>query len=172
MGTTGIKQTMKETREMLVREFSFSKEDGSYSKVLAKAIGKGGLWILREINYIESMHIPSHFKGITATWIKMFHDDGMTYYKEFDIDCHPFQYDVPENWIDRITPSSKDGEEWLAKAKKLSENPKDLTGVEFKLQEREMKVLKKIEGTIWWLVFDSTRGCNYRMRTSVIKDQL
>lgn len=94
MGTTGVPQTAEETRQMLLRDFEYTKPQG-YSHVLASAKGAGGFWILREVEYTDYLgaKIPKH---VTATFIKMSSAAGMTYYKEIDIDCGPLLLLLPK----------------------------------------------------------------------------
>lgn len=110
MGWTGVYMDMASTKKMILKDMDFTRSSFT-SKVLAHARGNGGMWILREIR--ENGKDPF----VTATFVKMEHKKGETTYKEIDIDCHPYYYDCPSSWLNRIQPQYPSGHEWLAKAK-------------------------------------------------------
>ena len=165
MGTTGVYQSPEETRQMLLRDFEYNRPQG-YSKVLASAKGAGGFWILREVEYTYmGEKIPKH---VTATFIKMSHSKGMTYYKELDIDCHPLYYSCPKAWLDRIQPQGKYGEEWLENAKSHHSNTvKIVKGLQIECKGIRLTVDRYYGGGQW--IVRTDMGDPYRMRSSFIQ---
>lgn len=166
MGTTGVAMTAAETRADLLKQFEYQNERG-FSKVLAHAKGRGGFWILREVEYsFNGEHFPAH---TTATFIFMESAGGMTYYKEIDIDCAPYAYDCPKTWLTRIQPSGKDGESWLEKAKAHHANQKKIVpGLKIIYDGKVFEVVE-----LWsrgkWIVRDP-HGTRYSMKSSTIQE--
>lgn len=155
-------QTAEETRQMLLRDFEYTKPQG-YSHVLASAKGAGGFWILREVEYTYmGEQIPKH---VTATFIKMSSAAGMTYYKEIDIDCHPYYYSCPKAWLDRIQPQSRTGEEWLEKAKAHHESkPKVVKGMQVEYRGIVLTVIEYNGGGSW--IVRTQGGDRYSMKSA------
>lgn len=155
----------EETRQMLLRDFEYNRPQG-YSKVLASAKGAGGFWILREVEYTYmGEKIPKH---VTATFIKMSHSKGMTYYKELDIDCHPLYYSCPKAWLDRIQPQCKYGEEWLENAKSHHESkPKVVKGMQVEYRGIVLTVIEYYGGGSW--IVRTQGGDRYRMKSAHIQ---
>jgi len=169
MGTTSIKQSMAETRKMLLREFNFNKDAQNYSNVLASARGKGGFWILRDMSNAEDGVVLS---GITATFIKMNFFSGETFYKEIDIEWHPRAYDCPAGWLEQIKVHCEGGMEWMTKARKYHLSlQKDLSGFKFTMAGVSMAVIEPMTG-IWWKIYDESRGSYHKMRDSMIREYL
>ena len=166
MGTTGVPQTAEETRQMLLRDFEYTKPQG-YSHVLASAKGAGGFWILREVEYTDYLgaKIPKH---VTATFIKMSSAAGMTYYKEIDIDCGPCYYSCPKSWLDRIQPQCSTGEEWLETAKSHHESkPKVVKGMQIEHRGITLTVDSYYGGGSW--IVRTNAGDRYRMKSAHIQ---
>lgn len=113
MGTTGIECSMIEAKKVVIKDFSFKNENLS-SEVLKTAIGKGGIWILRQI---ESKENGKYF---TIDFVKMSHEKGWTYYKEINFEMGPYFYDCPISWLDKLTPYSEDGRKWIEKVRKIN----------------------------------------------------
>lgn len=165
MGTTGVPQTAEETRQMLLRDFEYTKPQG-YSHVLASAKGAGGFWILREVEYTYmGVKIPKH---VTATFIKMSSAAGMTYYKEIDIDCGPCYYSCPKSWLDRIQPQCSTGEEWLETAKSHHESKsKVVKGMQIEHRGITLTVDSYYGGGSW--IVRTNAGDRYRMKSAHIQ---
>lgn len=119
MGWTGVYMDMKSTKTMILKDMNFSGATCT-SKVIGHANGRGGLWILREISHINKDPHPNHVY-VTATFVKIERKKGETFYKEIDIDCHPYYYDCPSSWLNRIQTQYDMGKEWLEKAKKIAD---------------------------------------------------
>lgn len=169
MGTTGIAQTMQETREMLLREFQWDRPQ-SYSHVLASARGKGGFWILREVHGCpeDSTTLVTY---TTATFIKMDFANGSTYYKELDIDCHPLYYSCPKAWLSRIQPQGPGGEEWKERAAAHHTGVVKITsGLPFDINGTTYTVEKFMSGRTW--IVRSPTGKQFRASTSKIRNAL
>lgn len=169
MGTTGISQTMQETREMLLREFQWD-HPSSYSHVLASARGAGGFWILREVHGCmgESSEPVTY---TTATFIKMDFANGSTYYKEMDIDCHPYYYSCPKSWLSRIQPQGPGGEEWKERAAAHHTGVVKITpGLPFVINGTVYTVEKFMSGRTW--IVHSPTGKQFRASTSKIRNAL
>ena len=158
---------------MLLRDFQYDKEDGRYSHVLASAKGTGDFWILLEVNYKESDN-SSFQKRITAIFCKMSSSKGMTYYKEIDIDSHPYYYSCPKSWLDKLQPSTKYGEEWLENARAYhSKEKKICKGMKFKFTGTLYEVVEYYGGGSW-IVSDRSSGTptKYRMKSETIRNSL
>ena len=152
---------------MLLRDFEYNHGSVGSSHVLASVKGVGGFWILREVECTEDLgaKIPKH---VTATFIKMSSAAGMTYYKEIDIDCHPYAYSCPKSWLDQIQPQCVSGEEWLEKAKAHHQNTvKVVKGLRFEFQDHIFTVDHYYGGGSW--VVRTETGNAYRMRSSTIQ---
>ena len=168
MGTTGTWGTIKEVQDNLLKSFEYDKLPLGRSKVLASAKGAGGFWILREVEYMgdDGVYRNTH---TTATFIKMSHSKGMTYYKEMDIDYGPGWNSCPTSWLDRIQPQSRYGEEWLESAKAAHSRKRKITaGQRFMFKDMEWSVVAH-HGGEWWRVRDA-HGCVYRLRSSTIQN--
>lgn len=170
MGTTGVYQTAEETRQMLLRDFEYNRTvngNTEYSHVLASAKGAGGFWILREVEYTDylGVKIPRH---VTATFIKMSHSKGVTYYKEIDIDFGPGYNSCPTSWLDRIQPQSKYGVEWLEHAKKAHAHiVKVCKGMRIEFRGVAMTVDRYYGGGSWVVITDG--GDHFRMKSETIQ---
>jgi hypothetical protein len=163
----------EETRKMLLRDFQFDREDGKFSHVLASAKGKGGFWILTENRWNEKVGDP-FIDAILATFVKMDYGSGMTYFKEIGIECGPCYYDCPKSWLEKVTPISKYGEEWLEKAKAYHSNRQQIgKGLKFQYFGTLYEV-EEYHGGSMWIVVDHTSGTRtrYKMRSSNICEAL
>ena len=112
MGTTGIYKSMTETKKMILQDMEYTNASGTVSKVVSSSPGKGGMWILRKITKPDSEFFYIDF-------VKMEHKAGMTYYKEIGYDIHPYFYDCPLNWLNKIpAPIENSAKEWIENVKK------------------------------------------------------
>lgn len=141
MGTTGIPQSMADTKKMLLKEFSYTNEK-CVSEVLKSRSGKGGMWIFRKI---VSKEFGEYF---TVDFIKMEHEKGWTYYKEMNYEIHPFYYDCPVSWLDSLKPTSETGIEWIEKVKKIQSIVLK-SGMKIKFNKMEYELLYELSATFW-----------------------
>lgn len=165
MGWTGVYMDMKSTKAMILKDMNYSGATCT-SKVIAHANGRGGLWILREI-------IPIGKDPFTiATFIKMSSAKGETTYKEMDIDCHPYAYDCPSAWLNRIQPQYSSGHEWLAKAKNHAHmmSIEIKAGMPFMYNGIDWKVEYKYSPQKW--ACRTAQGKLYVVRNADIKEAL
>ena len=171
MGWTGVYMDMASTKKMVLKDMEWSSEKGS-SKVLAHANGRGGLWILREIQINKSNEYDGRDPYITATFVKMEHKKGETFYKEMDIDVHPYNYDCPSSWLKRIQPQYTMGKEWLEKAVKIADAMKIeiVTGMDFTFNNVKYKSEFKYSSTYW--ACRTSQGKLFKIKTSSIKEVL
>lgn len=169
MGTTGIKQTAEETRQMLLRDFHFDRADGKFSHVVASAKGRGVFWVLCECRYQEVTEGP-FIESTVIICVKMSSAGGWTYYKEMDISCHPLYYDCPKSWLDRVTISGKYAEEWLENARAYhSKQNKIGKGMQFTYMG-VLYELEKYYGGGYWVVIDLLNGGRrYKMSSKNIR---
>lgn len=165
MGATGVYMSMAETKKMILRDMAFTGSKGVY-KVIASAGGRGGLWVLREINPFEGDPF------VTATFVKMEHRKGETTYKEIDIDMHPYYYDCPQSWLTRIVPQGEMGMEWLERGKKYAHVKiiEIKPGMEFHHNSVDWKVEYKYSAQFW--ACRTSQGTLYRVKNSSIREAL
>ena len=174
MGWTGVCMDMAMTKKMVLKDMEWSSEKGS-SKVLAHANGRGGLWILREIVINEKRDYDEFDVGgpyVTATFVKMEHKKGETFYKEMDIDVHPYNYDCPSSWLKRIQPQYTMGKEWLEKAVKIADAMKIeiVAGMDFTFNSNQWKTEFKYSSVYW--ACRTSQGKLFKIKTSSIKEVL
>jgi hypothetical protein len=169
MGTTGVYMTADDTRAMLLRDFEYVNQRG-FSHVLASAKGAGGFWILREVEYnFNGESFPKH---VTATFIKMSSSNGMTYYKEIDVDCGPAYYSCPSSWLNRIQPQSKYGVEWLETAKAHQMNLVKVTvGTQVTINGDIYTAIEYKGNGKWWVRNESNQRL-YQSTSKQIRDIL
>lgn len=165
MGTTGVYMDMASTKKMILKDMDFTGLTLT-SKVLSHGNGRGGMWILREI------HVIGENPFTTATFVKMGHKDGETYYKEMDIDCHPYFYDCPQSWLARIQPQGQMGMDWLDKAQNYANMMKMeiKAGMQFKYNWSAWTTEYKYSSQKW--ACRTSQGKLYLVRNASIKENM
>lgn len=147
MGATGVYMSMKETKKMILKDYNFSN-DKRIVKTISHANGKGGMWIFLEVDdKIQG-------KYFTIEFAKMSHKSGETIYRQYNFEEHPYFYDVPENWLNKVSANSKTGKDWIEKVRKI---------YSFDLQPG-LKFKKSGTEEIWETVY------NYSPKFYVVKD--
>lgn len=165
MGWTGVYMDMASTKVMILKDMDFCGAT-CISKVLAHARGNGGMWILREIR--ENGKDPF----VTATFVKMEHKKGETFYEKIDIDYHPYYYDCPQSWLTRIQAQGEMGMDWLAKAKDYANRMKMeiKVGMHFKYNWRDWTTEYKYSSQKW--ACRTSQGKLYLVRNAYIKENM
>lgn len=137
MGATGVKLSLGETKEMIVRDYNFVnnfREGYSLrSEVLAKANGKDGVfWLLRRIHGNRPDGTDVDVVTAECVIVKHYTKSGETVYKEINIASEPYYYDIPAKWFDKITDKDAGAITWLEQARKSAEATKALKAIELK----------------------------------------
>jgi hypothetical protein len=165
MGTTGIRLSVSDTKEMIVRDYNF-KNDNLSSEVLKTSSYGNQFWLLRKI-------VENGNEFVTADVVLISHKDGTTHYTEMNIGRVPYYYHCPLEWLKLISQKEDDSIlNWKDSVRKYWAKKKIeiVPGMKLNFQNNSYIVIEKYTSHFWTV--QRQDGKRFKMKNQFVKDSI